>query len=248
MAAKLKSILRQTHWSLLLRAAIFALAWYFFQGGWFWLFVLVALYLYFVPPFQAGRLLWPFIALLILAFAEPANLVFIIIFAALFYYLLLIKDLLLIDRKSAYEILIFALSFFLLRDFYRAAGGGISGWGIWYAFLLAAFLGILASRFMAVFSMGDPNASDNASRTKHPLRRIVAWLTFLLSWQFLILGLFLPLDFIYQSAIVFLILILVIDFAPNQYLGDITSSKILTTGIAVFAVLIIVLASARWGL
>jgi hypothetical protein len=238
MAAKLKSILRQTHWSLLLRAAIFALAWYFFQGGWFWLFALIALYLYFVPPFQAGRLLWPFIALLILAFAEPANPAFIIIFAAIFYYLLLIKDLLLIDRKSAYEILIFILSFFLLHDFYRASGGGLSGWGIWYTFLLAILLGILASRFMTSLSSGD----------SQPHARITPWLIFLLSWQFLILGLFLPLDFIYQSAIIFLILALIIDFGCSQYLGELTRVRILTTGITIFAFLVIILTSARWGL
>jgi hypothetical protein len=248
MAAKLKSILGQTHWSLLLRAAIFALAWYFFHGGWFWLFALIALYLYFVPPFQAGRLLWPFIALLALAFIEPANVQFLIIFAAIFYYLLLIKDLLLIDRRSAYEILVFVLSFLLLRDFYRTFGGGLSGWGIWYAFLLAALLGILVSRFMAAFSIGDPDAPDNASRTKHPIRRIVSWLTFLLAWQFLILGLFLPLDFIYQSAIAFLILALTIDFASGRYLGDTSRSKIFATSIAIFSFLIIILASARWGL
>ncbi len=206
-------------------------------------FALVALYLYFVPPFQAGRLLWPFIALLILTFAEPTNPLFILIFAILFYYLLLIKDLLLIDRKSAYEILIFALSFFLLRDFYRVFGSGVSGWGIWYAFLLAALLGIIASRFMKAFSINDP-----AGSSPHPLRRIISWLTFLLSWQFLVLGLFIPLDFIYQTAIVFLVLALVIDFVPGQYLGDISRSKALATGITVFSILVIILASARWGL
>ncbi len=245
MAAKLKSILRRTHWSLLLRAAIFSLAWFLFP---FWLFALVALYLYFIPPFQTGRLLWPFAALMILAFIEPANLLFLVIFLAVFYYLLLIKDLLLIDRKSAYEILIFILSFFLLRDFYRAFSDGVSGWGIWCAFLFSALFGALASRFMSVFSLGDPVAPDSVSRTKHPIRRITAWLTFLLSWQFLILGLFLPLDFIYQSAIVFLVLALTIDFASGRYLGDTIRSKILGTSITVFALLVIILASARWGL
>jgi hypothetical protein len=248
MAARLKSILKQTHWSLLLRAAVFALAWYLFTGGWFWLFALVALCIYFVPPFQAGRLLWPFVALMILAFIESPNLPFLIIFTALFYYLLLIKDLLLIDRKSAYEILIFALSFLLIRDFYRAFEGGVSGWGIWYAFLLAVLLGIMASRFMKAFSVGNPDDPDSANRTKHPIRRIAAWLTFLIAWQFLILGLFLPLDFVYQSAIIFLVLAIVIDFASGEYLGDMTRSKIFATSIAVFSFLVIILASARWGL
>jgi hypothetical protein len=214
------------------------LSWYIFP---FWLFFLVSLYLYFVPPFQAGRLLWPFIATMILAFVEPPGWIFLIVFLILFYYLLLVKDLLVIDRHAAFEILTLALSFLLLRDFYRAFGGGLNGWEIWYAFLLAALLGILVSRFMAAFSEADPEA-------KHPTRRIVSWMAFLIGWQFVILGIFLPLDFIYQSAIIFLIFACLVDFTVGEYLGDISRSKALATGITIFAVLAIVLASAHWGL
>src|ERR1700735_5015882 len=117
MEEKLKSISKQIHWSLLAKAAIFALGWFFLP---FWLFLLLALYLYFFPFFQSRKLLGaPFLGLLALTFIGPASFFMAIVFGLLFYYLLLIKDLVLIDRKAAYELFAFVLLFFFLRSFYE---------------------------------------------------------------------------------------------------------------------------------
>ena len=62
------------------------------------------------------------------------------------------------------------------------------------------------------------------------------------------LGLFLPLDFVYQSVIIFTIIVLVIDFIPEYYFGGISRQKLLTAGTAVFALLVVVLTSVQWGL
>jgi hypothetical protein len=232
MAEKLKSISRQIHWSLLLRAALFALAWFFLP---FWLFLLVALYLYLIPFFNSRRLFWPFFALLVLTYLEPGNLVYLIFFAAFFYYLLLIKNLLLIDRKSAYELLVLALSFFLIRSFYEQLGTGLlTAASLWYGFLLAVLIGFLVGSFIRYFS-------ENAG--KDPVRRLSAWLVFILVWQFLSLGLFLPLDFVYQSAVVFLASVLVIDLVPEH-----SSERSWTVGATVCLLLVIVVLSAHWGL
>ncbi|HVO29031.1 MAG TPA: hypothetical protein VMT81_03560 [Candidatus Paceibacterota bacterium] len=233
MAAKLRSILRQTRSSLLLKAAVFALAWFFFP---FWLFLLVALYLYFVPWFQTRKLLAPFLALLVLAYLQPAGLVFFLIFGALFYYLLLIKDLLVIDRRSAYELLVLALSFFLLRDFYGRFGGALTGAGFFWGFLTAALIGLLVRGFIRSF----------AERADAPENRAAAGVSFLLIWQFLMLGLFLPLDFVYQSVIVFLAVVLVADIIPERYLGGSSRTKLFVTSATVFTLAAIVLASAQW--
>jgi hypothetical protein len=237
MAAKLKSILRQIHWSLLLKAAIFALAWFFLP---FWLFLLVALYLYFIPFFQSRQLFWPFFVLLVLTFIEPPVLPFFFIFALLFYFLLLLKNLLLIDRKSAYELLVIALSFFLIRSFYESFGANvITGASIWHGFLLAAFIGLLVASFLRYFS-----------DTKNRSRRVAGWLTFILIWQFLILGLFLPLDFVYQSVIIFLVSVAIIDLIPEHYFepAGISEQRIAVSGITIGALLLIVLLSAQWKL
>lgn len=237
MAAKLKSISRQIHWSLVLRAAVFALAWAWFP---FWLFVLIALYLYFVPWFQAGRLAVPFFTLLLLCYLQTPGVAFAIIFAAVFYVLFLIKDLLIIDRRSAYELLVLALAFFLLRDFYAKFSEGLGGAALFCAFLAAAVLTLLLQSFMNAFYNDAP-----ASRS---LKRAAVWLSFLLLSQALIAGLFLPVDFIYQSALVFLVAVLLVELVPEYLFAGFSRTKMLATAMTVFTLFVIVMSSARWEL
>jgi hypothetical protein len=203
MVAKLKSILRQIHWSLVLRALVFGAAWFVLP---FWLFVLIALGFYFVPWLQAGKLFAPFFGLLVLSLVVPNSIFFAIILAAIFYYLLLIKDLLLIDRRAAYEILIFILAFFLVEELYRALGSsGVTAASVWFGFLVAALIGLMTNSFIRYV------AADAS-----PLRRAVAWLVFLLVWQLSLVGFFLPVDSGYQAAIVFLATAIMLDFAAGR--------------------------------
>ena len=230
MVARLKSISRRIHWSLVLRAAIFALAWVWLP---FWLFLLIALYLYFCRGSSTGTLAVPFLILLILCLIQPPELLFAAIFGAIFYIILLIKGLLLINRRSAYELLVLTLSFLLLRDFYLAFNGGVSGAAFFGAILLAVALALLL------------RCLTNADRD---VARVVSWLSFLLFIQILFAGLFLPVDFIYQSVLVFLAVVLIIDLVPEAVSGGLARNKILATGMTVFALFTVVLASARWGL
>ena len=112
MEERLKSISRRIHWSLLLRAGVFGFAWLLLP---FSLFVLVALYLYFSPLAQSRGLAWSFFVLLLLMFLEPVGPLFAVIFGAIFFYILLIKEFVLIDRASAHEVTVLALSFLLIR-------------------------------------------------------------------------------------------------------------------------------------
>jgi len=67
-------------------------------------------------------------------------------------------------------------------------------------------------------------------------------------WQLFLVGLFLPLNFLYQSAIVFLVAAILIDLVPQYIFGQLSRTKVLATGTVLFALLVIVLASARWTL
>ena len=232
MALKLKSITRQIHWSLLARAVVFVLSWLYLP---FWLFVLFALYCYCVPWFQARKLALPFFALLILCFGETPGLLMAFIFGALFYYLLITKDLLLIDRKFAHALLLIALSFFLFRDFYARFDNGPVGIGLLAAFFVAGLFGLLVGDFTAL-QIGLPK------------QKTIGFLAFLIMAQFLIAGLFLPVDFIYQSTVVFLVAVLCVDLLPEQSLGTISPEKIRATSLTIFSLLVITLAAARWGL
>ncbi len=249
MAEKLKSISRQIHWSSLLRAAVFSAAWLFLP---FWAFVIVALYLYFVPWFGPGRLFVPFAALLILAYIEPAapdaaGFWSAIVFGAVFYCILLVKDLLVLDRRAFYEAIIFALALFLLRDFYRGfdtgVGGPDGGWGLFMAFFAAGAIALLIKSFFA--SLGEEGAGAS------PHRRMIHWLFFLILVQLCVAGLFLPLDFTYQSIAVFLIAAPLIDLTAEYLVsggGGPSRNKVAGTAGVVAILFVFILSSAHWGL
>lgn len=232
MAERLKSISRRIHWSSVLKAVIFALAWIWLP---LWLFLLVALYLYFVPWFHAGKLAVPFFVLLLLAYLEAPGIAFALVFAVVFYAILLIKDLIVIDRRSAHEFLVLVLTFLLLRDFYLRFDGGIGGMALLCAFLTAAVLALLLKNLVSALSQ------DAAARPA--VQRPALWLSFLILAQVLIAGLFLPVDFISQSLVVFLIAVLFADLLPEYLSAGLTRTKILTTSMTVFSLLVIVLVS-----
>ncbi len=237
MAETLKLIAKRIHWSLVLKAAVFGFVWFLLP---FWLFLLLALYLYCVPWFETGKLFVPFFVLLILCLIQPQTGIFALVFAAVFYLILLLKDLLVIERRAAYELLALGLSFLLLRDFYLAFGSGVTGGAFLAAFFAAGAVALLVRTSLTAFS---------ADVTFDPGKRSVAlWLTFLLSFQALFVGLFLPLDFIYQLIIAFLAIVLLVDLVPEHLAYGVSRTKILTAATAISVLFVIILTSARWGL
>ena len=239
MVEKLKSISKRTNWSLLLKAVIFGVAWWALP---FWLFIIIALYLYFIPIAGTGRVSVPFFVLLLISFFEEQNALSAILFAAIFYFILLVRDLLIIDRRSAYEILMLVLSYLFMRSFFLNVGGAFSFGTIFYSLIVACSIGILVVNFIKNFSV----APEESSREERSFRRMVGWMTFLILWQLLIVGTLLPLNFLYQSAIVFLVSAIMIDLVPQYAFGELSREKILATGSVLFALLVIVIASARW--
>ncbi len=235
MVEKLKSILSQTHWSLLLKGFVFAAAWFLFP---FWLFLLIALYLYFVPVPQSRTVAGPFLVLLLLTFLEPVSLLVALIFAAIFFYILLIKELILIDRKSAYEITILSLIFLLFLGFFERMGGSINLSSLFYSLAGAVIAGFLVREFIR---FGVPSGRE-------ALARPVVLLSTVLMWQFLVVALFLPVDFVYQTVVAFLGAIFLIDLVPAHLFGESSREKVLATMSVIFVLFVFVLGSARWGL
>ncbi|HEY5221094.1 MAG TPA: hypothetical protein VIJ29_03040 [Candidatus Paceibacterota bacterium] len=232
MVEKLRSISKRTSWSLVLKAVIFGVAWWVLP---FWLFLIIALYLYFIPITGTGKVSAPFFVLLLISLLESPGIVDMIISAAIFYFILLIKDLLIIDRRSAYEILMLVLTYLLLRSFFLDVGGSFGLRAFFYGLIGAVAISAMAASFV-----------KNFSEAPHPFRRMLGWMTFVLMWQLLIVGLFLPLDFLYQSAIIFLMAAILIDLVPQYVFGELTRAKALAAGSVIFSLLVIVAASARW--
>ncbi len=254
MAEKLRSILKQTNWSLVLKAVIFGVAWWALP---FWLFLLVALYLYFIPFVGAENVSVPFFVLLLISFFQAQSALAAVILGVIFYFMLLVKDFLIIDRRSAYEILMLVLSYLLVRNFFLSAGGSLSAWAIFYGLIVAWAVSAMIANFIKNYSAASgvagaspaaPEEAANSRRGARSFRRMLGWMTFLLMWQLLIVGIFLPIDFLYQAAIVFLLAIIIIDLIPQYVFGELSRTKVLATGTVLFALLTIVLASARWTL
>lgn len=241
MAEKLRSILRRISWSSVLKAVLFGVAWWALP---FWLFILVALYLYYVPLTGAHKTWAPFWVLLLITFLQPQGGIAAAIFAAVFYCILLVKDLIIIDRRTAYEVLMLVLAYLLLRGFFLNVGGAFGYRALLDSIVAAAAISVMAGSFIKNFSGTGPE--DQPARETRAFRRALGWIVFILMWQLLMVGLFLPLDFLYQSAIVFLLAVVLLDLLPQHVFGELTHVKVLATGTVLFSLFVIVLASAHW--
>ena len=239
MEPKLAFISKQIHWSLLIRAAIFAVSWWYFPA---WLFVIIAGLLYFIPPFESRKNIGMFAVFLGVAIATPSGVATAIIYGILWYYLLMIKNLLIIDRKSGRTIFAMALSFFLFREFFGIWDRGVTAGALGWAWIVAIAFGILLNSVIVARRGKELHAAAAAER------RAVVGVASLLILEAVIAGLFLPVDFIYQSIIVFLVAALLLDMVPAYFFGELKSYRIRTTAMTISALLVIVLASARWGI
>jgi hypothetical protein len=141
-----------------------------------------------------------------------------------------------------------ALSYLLIRGFFLNAGGSINCWSLGYGLIAAWAVSAMVTSLIKNFSAADAAAPEHDALTceSRSFRRALGWTTFLLMWQLLIVGLFLPLDFLYQSAIVFLAAIVLLTLVPQYVFGEFSRMKALATGTVLFALLTIVAASARW--
>jgi hypothetical protein len=101
----------------------------------------------------------------------------------------------------------------------------------------------MTGSFVKNFFAASEIAVSGEARSFH---RMLSWMIFLLMWQLLIVGLFLPLDFLYQSAIIFLVAAILINLVPQYIFGESSRAKMLVTGSTLFVLLTIVAASARW--
>ena len=123
MVAKLKSALDPIHWSLLLKAVLVA-------GGWYWLpmtwALILALIVFLVPPYRSGIFSPAFLVLLASLFTIEPTFFFAVLMGVGFYCLLGVKNLVLIHRATAYQILVTVLFLFVWWMFFDAAQGGYS--------------------------------------------------------------------------------------------------------------------------
>jgi hypothetical protein len=238
MEEKLRSILRRIHWSLTLKAIIFATSWFLLPA---WLFFIVALYMYVVPRFRSMTFIFPFAVLMFFAISEAPSLLGALLFSVLFYLLLGVKELGFIDKRTPYEALILSLSFLAYTQFFSrfVAWGSIGVF--FYAFAVSFMFFLLCRGFLryAVF-----NKEDGATRRGLLGAGIIAFFV----WELLLTVVFLPLNFLYQSALLFIITAVLFDLVLDYATSELVRGKLLINFSVFFTFLVIILGSVRWAL
>jgi len=208
-----------------------------------WLFLVAACGIYFFPLFEARRNLPAFLVLMGVALATAPAALMAVVYGALCYYLLVIKDLLVIDRKSARAILAMALSFFLFREFFLAWYAGISTGSLAWAWIVAIAFSVLING--VIVARRGKEVDDE--RDRRP-RRAAVLVSTIFIFEILAISLFLPIDFIYQSIIAFLPAALLLDLVPAYFFHELEPRRIRITGTVLAMLFVIVLASAKWGI
>ncbi len=134
----------------------------------------------------------PFLCAIVLSFFVPASALGALAFFILFFLILGIKDLILVDRGTAYEALIFLLIFLAAVLTYAAAGPWDS-FGNWATLFGVGAMAVLLLRKLP---WQDP---------PHERRPLAPVLVFgFLMFELALVLLFLSLDFLYQASILFL--------------------------------------------
>lgn len=241
MAAKLKSVLKRIHWSLVIRALVFAAAWFLLP---FWIFLFVGLYLYLIPLFRTRELALPFLLVIFFALQEPVSFWFAPLLAALFYLILGIKDLIFIDRKPVYEALVLLLLFLMFLRFFSRFDHWSNPAAFFYALAMSAVSLFLIRGFLnyeASAGLADDSRIKKAAGVSAEIAALVIW-------QVSLVLLFLPLNFLYQSALLFLTATVLLECIFDYLNKNLTRQRILTSFSVFFVFLVIILGSVRWGL
>ena len=225
MAAKLKLISKPIPWSLLVKALLIGATWLLAPR---WIFFLVALYLYANPLFHFARLLWPFTITLFAGFLMPKVIAFgdvripnvlgFFFLFFIFYLILGIKELIFVNRKAVYGLLVLLLFFLIALNFFSRVDAGIGLGATWGALLVAFAFFLLLIKLLAYEEIG----ADAMQKVAHT--GLIAFLV----WQVAVAILFLPLLFSSQGAILFLFGALILTFFLDYHKGALLPRRLMT--------------------
>lgn len=239
MATELKSISEKIHWPLLAKSVLLGLLWLFVP---LWLFFLLAVYFYFVPNFNSLKLLRSFVMFLgILAISPIVSFPLLYVWAGVvvfFTYLLLgVKDLILIHRQIAYQVMRFllALASFLLFFWW---GQAPTANFVWQWFALFFVLYALYREFLSFVLLEEPREKMVVSAA------LSALLLFEVSWVLA----WLPIGFLNATAIAVLTMFMVDDFTIHHFKGDLSSKKFLSNFTIFVFSLLIIFALSDWSI
>ncbi|MBI5221050.1 MAG: hypothetical protein HY978_04440 [Candidatus Liptonbacteria bacterium] len=234
MVEKLKLTVKQIHWSLSVKALAFALGWLFLP---FWLFLFLALGLYLTPLFQSVQLALPFLVTLFLAGVSETGSIWVAVCLGLVFYLLLgVKDLVLVNRGIALRACVYLL-LFLGAIRFSAAVANWEGSGVFLAPVLPAL--VLFFLLRQLFSFEPAPAPGGIPPA------VAAALGALLFWEAAWAAILLPLAPLHQAAMLFISVAVAIELLTGSLRQDLKRSAIVTNSLLLLVLYIIILITAR---
>ena len=233
MVEKLKSALKIIHWSLAFKAIVAGLAWVYFP---WWLSLFVILGIYFIPLFQTGQLLMPFLLALILGWVLPENIFSGLAIATQIFLILGIKDFIFINRKWAMQV----LSALFLAEAGVAIYFGLDNW-LFSSFVDSFLFGLL------YYLVGSKLLDVSSERSGVGNKSVVVILGFVLA-QIAFALYFLPVASMYKSLILILASLIFFESQNFYFSGILSKNKIISYGIFFVGLLIVIFSAVSWGL
>lgn len=218
MVEKLKLVHELIPWSLVVKGLIFGASWLLFP---YVLFLAVAAFLFFNPPFQAARFFLLFIFLSWLSYIFPPAPREAILLSILFLTALGIKNLVFIDRIFASQVFLVSSSFLLWLSLFSTAPRPN------FFFVLSSII-ISAVLFILFRFILHLQQSDRLAPTPLLLMVLLSFLSVQLAWVLVLL----PAEPAFQA----LFLALFLAFSTELFFGylsqSLTSSKIRVVALA----------------
>lgn len=218
---------------LLIKAIALGLSWLVLP---FWVFLALAAYFYLVPFFQPFKLFIPFLLIIAASVIVPYGFWFAVFLSVLFFLLLGIKNLILINRFENHQLMVFLILFLMFFGFFWH----FENWQRWLTSLISLGIGL---SFMFLFDELADYTKENDGRKK----MFVSGLGAFLIWQVAMAVLFLPLNYFYQTALLFLFSVMLTDILIEYLAGKLDRTKILWDFSIFFVITVVMLASANWG-
>jgi hypothetical protein len=234
MVAKLKLARELIPWSLVIKGVIFAVAWLLLP---YLLFLMVAAFVFYNPPFQATRFSPIFLLIAWLAYLFSSGIREAIFLVVLFVTALGIKNLIFIDRVLVAQVFLVAASFLLWLALFSAK--------LWpsFSFLPASLAVILIMVFLFRFMFGLGQV-DRLAPTPLFLLVLFSLFSFQFSWVLSLL----PAESISQAVFMAVGTALFIEFYSGYLSGFLTRQKLIILSFGFLIALVFLILSLPFSL
>ena len=222
--------------TLCIRALLCGLVWALFP---FWAFALLASYFYFIPLFRPTRYPASFLGALIFSALLPDAAWAAALVALAIFVILGIKDMVIVERRGFYEAFIFGIMFTAFFAIYARFEMWDPPVGLFWLLGAMCLFYAMSREFLRETFRAAPDAGARLTSS--------TFLVAFLIWQMGAALFFLPVNFLYQTALLFLCLVILFRIVLEEAEGMLDRRRILVYASIAFVFLVFSLTAVEWG-